>query len=153
MPRERQALALLLLTSAALLGGALAFQFIGRLAPCEMCYWQRYAHLAVLALGLLAWVAGSRALILLAALAMLVAAGLGGFHAGVEQHWWQGPTACSSGIDFTQSSGALIGSMIATPVVRCDAIPWSLLGLSMAAWNAVISGTVALAALWLWRRA
>jgi disulfide bond formation protein DsbB len=31
--------------------------------------------------------------------------------------------------------------------VRCDAVPWSLLGLSMAGWNMVIS--LGLAGLWL----
>ena len=51
MIAQRQAPLLLFATSGALLLGALAFQFIGGLAPCEMCYWQRYAHLAVLAVA------------------------------------------------------------------------------------------------------
>ena len=33
------------------LGGALAFQFWGGLYPCEMCWWQRYAHIAALVLA------------------------------------------------------------------------------------------------------
>jgi disulfide bond formation protein DsbB len=37
---------------------------------------------------------------------------------------------------------------MAAPVVRCDEVPWEMLGLSMASWNAVAS--FALAGLWLW---
>jgi disulfide bond formation protein DsbB len=35
----------------ALLGGAYGFQYIGGLVPCEMCWWQRYAHFAALGLA------------------------------------------------------------------------------------------------------
>ena len=73
--------------SAALLLGALAFQFIGGLAPCPMCIWQRWPHaiavvLAGAALALPGW---TRPVAVTAALVMLVSAGLGAFHAGVEQ--------------------------------------------------------------------
>ncbi len=40
--------------SAALLLGALAFQHIGGLAPCTLCIWQRWPHLAAVVIGVLA---------------------------------------------------------------------------------------------------
>ena len=54
--RFRAARLLALLIPLALLGGALAFQYIGKLYPCEMCWWQRYPHIAALVLAALAFV-------------------------------------------------------------------------------------------------
>ena len=141
--------ALVLAGSAALLGGALLFQHVGGLAPCEMCIWQRWPHAAALGLGLLAWALRSnRALVALAAVAVLVSGGLGVFHAGVEQHWWPGVTACSASLA-SGSTDDIMRSILATPLVRCDAIAWSLFGISMAGWNAVLSLGIGGGALWL----
>ena len=145
---DRLTTALLLLGPTALLGGALAFEYLGGLAPCEMCLWQRWALAAALALALLGWATGhSRAVLALAALAVLGDAGIAAFHAGVEQHWWQGITKCAA----TLSSGStadVMRQILAQPLVRCDAIPWSLFGISMAGWNAIVSTLIGGTALW-----
>lgn len=152
MDRTAIANALALLGSSTLLGGALAFQYVGGLAPCEMCYWQRWPHLAAIALGLAAWALARRgarqALVALAGLAILAAAGLGLFHAGVEQRWWQGPTTCSAP-PAGGSAQDILAEMLAAPIVRCDAIPWELFGLSLAGWNALLSALIGGAVLWL----
>lgn len=36
----------------ALLVGALGFQYLGGIKPCEMCQWQRWAHIAAAISGL-----------------------------------------------------------------------------------------------------
>jgi disulfide bond formation protein DsbB len=147
MQGMRQAPLLLFALSGSLLIGALLFQYVGGMAPCEMCYWQRWAHLAVLGLSALALLLGNRALAWLAVLAMLVSAGLGLFHAGVEQKWWEGITACTAPISAGMSSADMLDSLMNAPLVRCDSIPWSFLGVSMAGWNALISfGAVLVAA-------
>jgi disulfide bond formation protein DsbB len=142
--RVRQAAWLLFAVSGSLLLGALGFQFLGGLAPCEMCYWQRHAHLAVLAVAGLALITGNRAAGWLAVLAMVAAAGLGLFHAGVEQKWWQGVTACTAPVSAGMSTAEMLDTLMKTPLVRCDEIPWSLLGVSMAGWNALVSAGAAL---------
>ena len=40
------------LASLALILGALGFQYLGGIAPCEMCHWQRWPHFGVAAAGL-----------------------------------------------------------------------------------------------------
>ena len=35
----------------ALVLGALGFQYLIHLAPCEMCHWQRWAHIAAAIIG------------------------------------------------------------------------------------------------------
>lgn len=144
MSRSRLAAALLGGVSAALLLGALGFQYLGGLPPCEMCYWQRYAHVGVLLLAVLALAADRRALGWLVVLAMLVAAGLGFYHAGVELKLWQGATACSAPVAAAGSAADLLAALRAAPLVRCDAVPWSLFGISMAGWNALLSAAAAI---------
>jgi disulfide bond formation protein DsbB len=134
------------LGSAALLAGAFLFQALGY-AHCQMCVWQRYPHAIAIGLGALALWLQAGVLLALGALAACVTAGIGVFHAGVEQGWWQGPTACSGGGVDSLSPDALFDQIMAAPLVRCDEIPWELFGLSMAGWNALIS--FFLAALWI----
>lgn len=133
--------------SAALLLGAFAFQHLGGLAPCKLCIWQRYPHVAAIALGALALIVPLPILIALGALAALITAGIGGYHVGVEQGWWEGPTTCSSAPVDNLDPNALFDQIMAAPLVRCDEIAWQFAGLSMAGWNMVIS--LVLAGLWI----
>jgi disulfide bond formation protein DsbB len=122
----------------ALLWGAIGFQVLCHLVPCEMCMWQRWPHLAAIALALVAIAlrgqpSASRAVVVLAGLAILVAGGLGVFHAGVEYHWWQGPPRCT-GQHFTS-----IEDLLKAPPVMCDVPQWKLWNVSLAGWNAIVS--------------
>lgn len=134
---------LVLLVPAALLGGAYIGQYFFHLTPCEMCWWQRYPHFAALALGLIGLVRPSRALVLLGALAILVSGLIGAYHAGVEYHWWEGLTACSARA--TSGGGDPLAAIWDAPIVRCDDVQWSLLGISLAGFNFLISTGAALA--------
>ncbi|NRB05728.1 MAG: disulfide bond formation protein B [Rhodobacteraceae bacterium] len=139
--------------SFALLAGAFAFQHLGGLAPCKMCIWQRYPHAIALALAAVAFFVPGGTLALAGAAAMLVTAGVGGFHVGVEQGWWEGPSTCSSGDISGLSTDALMDQIMSAPLVRCDEIAWSLAGISMAGWNAILS--LLLCGFWIaaWRKA
>ena len=125
----------ILVVSLAIILGAYGFQYIGGLPPCELCYWQRYPYFVIVPLAVLALVLPGRArpLIDLCGLAYLVGAGIAGYHGGVEYGWWPGPDACSP-------VGLSIEEMLARPViVRCDEVPWSLFGISMAGYNFILS--------------
>lgn len=142
---ERRALAPLL-GSVALLLGALAFQYIGGIAPCPLCIDQRWAHGIAIALGLLVLVWPRRGLAVLAGFAVLVGAGIALYHTGVEQAWWAGPTTCTAPDPGAVPAGELLDRILDTPVVLCDQVAWSWLGVSMAGWNAILS--LAIAVLW-----
>jgi disulfide bond formation protein DsbB len=133
--------------SAALLLGALAFQFIGGLAPCPLCIWQRWPHGVAVVLGLVLVVWPARLVAALGALVVSVGAGIGVYHVGIEQKWWAGPATCTAPTPGAMEAGELLDRILATPVVLCDEVVWSFLGISMAGWNAVLS--LVLAALWL----
>jgi len=144
---RRHAQSLALLGSAGLLLGALAFQYIGGMAPCSLCIWQRWPHVVAL-FGAGALVVPGVIFPVIGAGGAAVSGGIGVYHTGVERGWWSGPASCSAGGDLSgMSAEELLAQIMAAPVVRCDEVPWEMLGLSMASWNAVAS--FGIAALWL----
>lgn len=134
--------------SAFVLLGAFGFQHLGGMAPCKLCLWQRYPHAAAVIIGGLALWLGGRILLYLGAIAALTTAAIGAYHTGVERKWWEGPTSCTGGDIGGLSADELFNQIMSAPVVRCDEIPWQIMGLSMANLNAV--GSLVLAAIWLW---
>ncbi len=134
--------------SAALLLGALAFQYYGY-APCKMCIWQRWPHGIAIALAALFLIFPARIIAWIGGAVVLAGACVALYHVGVEQTWWQGPQSCTSGNTVGLSSSELLNQILAAPVTRCDEIAWSLLGISMAGWNALAS--LALGLFWLKR--
>jgi disulfide bond formation protein DsbB len=133
--------------SLAMLLGAFAFQYLGGMAPCKLCIWQRYPHAGAIVIGAAAlWIPG-RALPFLGALAALTTSGIGLYHTGVERGWWEGPTTCTSGPIGNLSAEDLMAQIMSAPLVRCDDVPWEMFTLSMASWNAIVSFGLAL--IWL----
>jgi disulfide bond formation protein DsbB len=91
--------------------------------------------------------------LLLAGLAVLAIATLGNaalatYHAGVEWHFWQGPTDCTGPIGNLGSAGDLLSRLDTVKVVRCDEVQWKFLGLSLAGYNVLISLAMAAIAGW-----
>lgn len=130
--------------------GALGSQYIGGLFPCELCLQQRLAYywgLPLLGAVLLLWNRLPLAVwfIGMALVTAIFAWGayMGAYHAGVEWGFWPGPTACSGtgvSVDFNDLS-----NINAARIVPCDEVQFSLFGISMAGYNALISlGIVAL---------
>jgi disulfide bond formation protein DsbB len=139
---------------AALLAGAYGSEIWGGLYPCEMCWWQRYAHFAALALALISLAMRKapdrgRSFVWLAALAILTSGGIGVYHAGVEAGIFEGFTQCTTTASAGLSGAELLKSVMAAPIVRCDDIQFAFLGISMAGWNAILSILAALTILWL----
>ena len=134
-PSARAARWIVLLAPALLLGGAYVSQYGFGLYPCEMCWWQRYPHFVALAFAVLAFIAPPHRLwVALGALAIIASGLIGGFHAGVEYGWGAG-------------GGSAMDAILATPLIRCDTAQWTLLGVSLAGFNFIISCAAGIAAL------
>jgi disulfide bond formation protein DsbB len=135
--------AISLLLPAALLIGAFGSQYLAHLYPCRMCWWQRYAHMVAFALALVAFTGPvlsprARLFTLLAALAIATSGGIGVYHAGVEAHIFEGFTTCDT-LPRAASTAELLKQITQAPLVRCDEVQFSFLGISMAGWNAILS--------------
>jgi disulfide bond formation protein DsbB len=151
MPRGAGSLSLhawaIAVIAAAALGGAWFFQLVLDIQPCPLCLEQRYAYYLAIPLAIIVSIAAARHAprsLLYLGLAVLAVAALGnavlgGYHAGVEWHWWQGPTDCSGPIVDLGSAGNLLSRLDSVKVVRCDEVQWKFLGLSLAGYNVLIS--------------
>jgi len=149
-PRSRTGIGyavLVTLGMAATVGGALAFQYIGGYIPCALCLLQRNPYyygipvgiLAIVAsaMGLPAWV--TRALLVVIGVMMLVGAGMGVFHSGVEWHFWEGPSSCGGASGVTTNAGNLLADLNAVHGPSCTDAALRVLGLSFAGWNVIAS--------------
>ncbi len=144
-------------TAIATIAGAWAFEILGGYNPCPLCLQQRWAYyFAVPVLGLiwLRMISNKADLdvvrwgFIFVAVAMIVNAGLGIYHSGVEWGWFEGPTACSTGAGL---SGGL-PDLSKAKVISCSEAQWRFAGLSFAGWNAVISSLIAVLSLFGARR-
>lgn len=154
-----------------ILGGAVALVSAATLAtvwtlqargynPCELCLKERIPFMAAVPLaGLLAlagpWLPRVAVRIGFAALVVVFVGGalLGAYHAGVEWHLWAGPSECSGAAAAPPDVADFLKQLDTAVVVRCDEAALQVLGLSLAAWNVLLSGALAAVALRGLRRA
>ena len=62
---------------------------------------------------------------------------------GIEWGFWPGPKECTGPLDHARSTSDFLKQLQNVKVARCDAPALRILGLSLAAWNAVISAGLA----------
>ncbi len=147
---DRRLLPSLLVTigMAATVGGALAFEHIGGYIPCALCLMQRTPYYWGIPIGLLAIVSAvvklpvrlTRVLLGVIAILMLVGAGMGVYHAGVEWHFWEGPATCATTAQGVSSNvGDLLGDLDSKHGPSCTDAALRVLGLSFAGWNVIAS--------------
>ncbi|MBM3566271.1 MAG: disulfide bond formation protein B [Alphaproteobacteria bacterium] len=146
--RPAFAAALLLAASVLALAAAFVAQYGFGLEPCPLCLYQRVPYVAggILAAAALVMPAARGWLLALAGMGFAVNAGIALYHVGVENHWWASavcggaPTALGSIEDLRQA-------LTRPPPKPCDAVDWTLFGISMAGYNIAVSlGLAALAA-------
>ena len=147
---DRMFVPAVLLVSVTALALVFIAQFVFGLKPCQLCLYQRIPYGATAGLAL--WVlilsgAGQAPVAVITGLIFCAGAVLAGYHVGIEQHWWQAATVCGSGefnVETLMRADNLRAALFAERPVPCDAVAWSLFGLSMAAYNAVASFCLAL---------
>ncbi len=132
---------ILSLASALVLAGVYYFQYGLGYTPCTLCHWQRVPYFAVLLLlvPFILWKSAAlRPILIIAACLFFANALLAGYHMGVEWKWWSSPLTCTGG-PLPADPEAALEQILNISLVRCDEIPWSFLGLSMAGWNMLIA--------------
>ncbi len=145
-PAAAAALAIFVI-SAATLAGAWYFQLVVGLPPCPLCLEERIPYHIVIPLSLLMAIAAlvrAPPKLLMVGFAVIIVAmacnvALGAYHAGVEWHWWAGPTDCTGPLTDLRAGGSLLNSLQSIHIVRCDEAAWRFLGISLAGYNALIS--------------
>ncbi len=139
------------MTSVSLLFGAFYLEIFANLEPCTLCIWQRWPHVIIVILTFAGSIIIKKDWTLLLICLLATSTGMiGYYHTGVEQGWWPGPEGCSNDFSSEMNISSLTTLLLDTPVVKCDEIAWSLLGISMASWNSIISFCIALFSFFCW---
>jgi disulfide bond formation protein DsbB len=137
----------LVLAAVAALIAALGLQFLGDLPPCPFCVYQRYPYLVVIAVGVLGiWLRRPGLALALIALALAVNIGIAAYHVGIEEGWFALPEGCAAAGNATTIE-ELRRQLEAAPA-RCDQVPFTFAGLSLAAWNAIYAAGLLAVAVW-----
>jgi disulfide bond formation protein DsbB len=158
---HRCAIAFLAAISASALIVALISQYIYGLQPCVLCVYQRIPYAMIVGLGVLylafstkypkagPWVLGGMSLL------FFIEAVIAFYHTGVERKWWASFLEGCSVPNLEGNITDVLARIAATPVFRCDEIPWTdpVIGLSMANYNVGIALVLCGLALYSWKNA
>lgn len=144
----KKSILLSLVFSIGMLAAVFVFQYGLDLQPCVLCVYQRWPYVAVIVLSLaaitLAKKAGTTVFHYLIALSFAVTSGIGGFHVGVEQGWWEGTSECVADTSNTVSLDQLKAQIMSAPLAKCNEVAWELFGISMAGYNMLFAAAMAL---------
>jgi disulfide bond formation protein DsbB len=149
--RPQHALIFSGLVAAVALAAALVGQYGFDLHPCHLCILQRYPFAIIIGLSLAGvWVKRlTLPLLGLSAVAYGINAVIAFYHSGVERRLWAGLDGCSTP-DMSGSVEDLMARIQSTDVVRCDEIPWDILGITMANMNVALCAFMAIVICFYW---
>ncbi|TAM95504.1 MAG: disulfide bond formation protein B [Rhizobiaceae bacterium] len=153
---QTRAAIFLLVAMAVVVGGVLAFQYLGGFIPCKLCLKERipyYVGIPIMALAALSCLFRmppllTRLLLLAGGLLMTYSLYLAVYHSGVEWHWWPGPTDCGAVAAPSTGGKGILDALNTFIPPSCDKAAGRFLGLSFAGWNAVASVILAAVAYW-----
>jgi disulfide bond formation protein DsbB len=149
----RNAALLIALGALATIGGAWFIEIVLGVKPCPLCLEQRSPYYAGIPVALLAFFLADRtpqlvrALLGLTAIIFLIGSGMGAYHAGVEWGFWKGPADCTGPVPTAAAMSDFLKSLDTVKVIRCDEVAMRIFGLSLAAWNVLIAGGIAVVAM------
>ena len=110
--------------------------------PCDLCITQRWFHALIISYSLIAILILEKnfltdKLILIGLSLTWIASSIAGlYHFGIEMNFWSGPDECSSSIDFSKDT---LKYLLTKSPIKCDDVIFSIFGLSLAGWNALMS--------------
>jgi disulfide bond formation protein DsbB len=138
------------LASAGALLGAFTAQYGLGMAPCHLCLLQRYPHALVVAISIACYfyLPEKHHKYAYALLSVTLATGMAIAikHVGVEAGWLE--SSCVATMPSGLNLEDIRARIMAAPRVSCDQAAATLFGVSMAGWNALYSGVLALLALY-----
>ena len=119
--------------------------------PCELCLTERIAFYVGAPLAALTALAAYRGAAVPARLGFVVLAlcffanvALSGYHAGVEYHFWEGPTACTGAMTKPIDVADMLNQIQTAQAPRCDDPAMRIFGVSLAGWDFVVSAALGL---------
>jgi len=144
------------------LGFALVLEHFFDVDPCILCTYQRVPYIVTAGFGLFGFAAPlppprRRTVVLFCVAAMVVGAGIATYQVGIEQAWWGASQGCTNENLGTLTMDDMQAALSQKPEARCDAVTFTLFGMSLPMLNLIASsiwivlGSMLLAERRLWR--
>ena len=129
------------LYGASVLAVAYVFEYGFGYLPCELCLWQRLPWVGIIIVGglMMSYPDKAKQLLNICVLTMIISTALAIFHSGVEYGFWAGLESCSGTVGLATDGASLLDSLENEIIPRCDKPAWTLFGISMAGFNALLS--------------
>ena len=130
------------LISSLMLLSAFYLEYFHNAFPCDLCITQRWFHALIISYSLVAILILEKnfltdKFILIGLSLTWIASSIAGlYHFGIEMNFWTGPDGCSSSIDFSKDT---LKYLLNKSPIKCDEVMFSMFGLSLAGWNALMS--------------
>jgi len=130
------------LISSLMLLSAFYLEYFHNAFPCDLCITQRWFHALIISYSLIAILTLEKnfiadELVLIGLSLTWIASSIAGlYHFGIEMNLWTGPDGCSSSIDFSKDT---LKYLLNKSPIKCDEVMFSIFGLSLAGWNALMS--------------
>ena len=130
------------LVSSIMLVSAFYLEHFHGALPCDLCITQRWFHALIITYSLILIIFVKtklipiKLIILGLSIVWLISSVAGTYHFGIEMKFWKGPEECSSNIDFSKD---LLTFLLNKSTIKCDEVMFTLFGLSLAAWNGLLS--------------
>jgi disulfide bond formation protein DsbB len=135
--REHVGQVVLVLSCAALIA-AWVSEYVFGLQACSLCLYQRYLYIAaIVILAVYLFILKNhyqKSPLMLTSLVLLLCAGTAGYQVAVENQWVDLPKVCQAAVA-AGSFEDFKAKLTTKPHISCDAIQWSLFGISMAGYN------------------
>ncbi len=109
--------------------------------PCQLCLWQRLPWTGIVIIGaiIVFYPQTTKYLLKICMLIMIISFGLAIFNAGIEYGFWTSLDDCSSNTELAVQASSLLHSLKNEAIIRCDEPAWTLFGISMTGYNALLS--------------
>ena len=130
------------LISSLMLLSAFYLEYFHDAFPCDLCITQRWFHALIISYSLIAIfihekkILANKFILTGLSITWIVSSVAGLYHFGIEMNFWSGPDECSSSIDFSKD---LLKYLLNKSPIKCDEVMFTLFGLSLAAWNGLLS--------------
>ncbi len=138
---------LLLCSSLAALAIAFFMEYWLHMAPCKLCYYQRYIYMALVATSGLYICRPYSWMLYLASshLLTLASVSLAFFHLGLEMHWWKYLSNCAVDFSMSQSFEDFKNKIDDADLIQCNIAQGKFLGfLSPTALNLIYASCIEL---------
>ena len=123
------------------ISSALFTEYFFHILPCQMCLNQRYPYYFIISIFIVFYFVNKTSsiwLYIFTELAVLYGLFYSVWHVGIEQNLLTGPSNCFGKLKEGSSVSDLKEQIINQPIISCNEISWSMLGLSAATLNSLL---------------